>query len=148
MAQSGESLIGITYEFLNGSTNAASIPSLVTNIEVLENAKITNIKSQLCRTGHVSKMGNHCLPRIILYGELSVGYCDRGAPKKQFKDCLKKSFGACDTDHCWLSTQIENCDAWHLTTNHIVSSENTHRAALKVKRYEKRNYNTMPSTPD
>ena len=76
----------------------------VTNVEVLEQAKITSIeamllKSQLRWAGHVSRMEDHRLPKIALYGELSTGNRDRGAPKKRYKDSLKKSLSACHIDH-------------------------------------------------
>lgn len=38
-------------------------------------------------------MEDHRLLKIALYGELSTSHRDRGAPKKGYKDCLKKSLG-------------------------------------------------------
>ena len=35
---------------------------------------------------------------MVLYGELSTGYRDRGALKKRYKDCLKKSLNVCHID--------------------------------------------------
>ena len=63
----------------------------VTNVEVLEQAEVLSIeamlmKSQLRWAGHVSRMEDHRLPKIVLYGELSTGHRDRGAPKKRYKD--------------------------------------------------------------
>lgn len=116
--------------------------NFVTNIEVLEKAKITNIEAMLLKTllhraGHISRMEYHRLPKILMYGKLSTGCHSRGSPKKQFKDCLKKSFGACHIDHCQWFTLTENCDTWLLTTDHAVSSfENSCRAALKDKTEE------------
>ena len=67
----------------------------ITNIIVLERADITSIKAmflkiQLRWAGHVSRMEDHRLPKIILQGELSSGLRNRGAPKKRYKDTLKK----------------------------------------------------------
>ena len=67
----------------------------VTNVEVLEQAKLTSIeamllKSQLRWVGHVSRMEDHRLPKIALYGELSSGHRNIGAPKKRYKDTLKR----------------------------------------------------------
>jgi len=75
----------------------------VTNVEVLEQAMIASIvamllKAQLYWAGHVSRMEDHCLPKITLYGELSSGHRHRGAPKKRYKDSLRKSLGICHID--------------------------------------------------
>ncbi|GFN79142.1 hypothetical protein PoB_000564800 [Plakobranchus ocellatus] len=77
---------------------------LVTNVEVLEQAEIPSIealiaKSQLRGAGHVFRMKDHRLPKIALYGEIRSGHRYRGAPKKRYKDCLKKTFTACNIDH-------------------------------------------------
>ena len=36
--------------------------------------------------------------KVVLYGELSTGHRDRGAPKKRYQDCLKKSLNVCHID--------------------------------------------------
>ena len=62
----------------------------VTNIKVLEQAGVpsieaTLIKAQLCWAGHISRMEDHRLPKIVLYGELSTEHHNRKAPKKRFR---------------------------------------------------------------
>ena len=76
----------------------------ITNVEVLQQAGITSVEAMLMKTqlrwaGHVSRMEDHRLPKIVLYGELSTGHRDRGAPKKRYKDSLKKSLSTCHIDH-------------------------------------------------
>ena len=39
------------------------------------------------------------LPKIVMFGELSTGHRERGAPKKRFKDSLKKLLTTCNIDH-------------------------------------------------
>jgi len=57
-----------------------------TNVEVLEQAGITSIEAMLLRTQlrwageGVSRLPEHHLPKIILYGELTTGHRDRKAP--------------------------------------------------------------------
>ena len=51
-------------------------------------AKVTSIeavflKIQLRWAGHVSRMEDHCLPKVILYGVLSTGHRDKLAPRKK-----------------------------------------------------------------
>ena len=53
-------------------------------------------------------MEDHHLPKIILYGELSCGLWNRGAPKKRYKDTLRKSLGACNISHLEWTTLAED----------------------------------------
>ena len=48
-------------------------------------------KVQVRWVGHISHMGNEHLPKRLLYGELLVGKCPVGRPKKWFKGSLKMS---------------------------------------------------------
>ncbi|XP_076052873.1 uncharacterized protein LOC143032285 [Oratosquilla oratoria] len=88
-----------------------------TNVEVLDQAEIPSIKAMLLKyqlrwAGHVSRMEDHRRTKIVLYGELSTGHRRRGAPKKRYKDCFKKSLTEYHIDHqCW-SGQAEDRGAW------------------------------------
>ncbi|XP_051644275.1 uncharacterized protein LOC127471424 [Manacus candei] len=67
----------------------------VTNTSVLEQAAVTSIEAMLLRTqlrwaGHISRMKDHRLPKILLYGELATGCHKRGALKRRYKDSLKQ----------------------------------------------------------
>ena len=97
------------------------------------------LKSQLREAEQFFWIGNHRLPRNILCSPLTIA-----TRKIRYKDCLKKSFGSCYIDHHLKSTLAENCTAWRLTTNLVVSTfENTHRAVRKDKRRRRRNqYNS------
>jgi len=126
----------------------------VTNVEVLEQAEIISIeamllKSQLRWAGHVSRMEEHRLPKIALYGELSTGHRDRGAPKKRYKDSLKKSLGACHIDHRQWSTLAADRQAWRHTVHQAVSSfEDSRRSNLKEKRRMKKDREASAAVPD
>ena len=98
----------------------------ITNVEVLERAGITSIKAmlmktQLCWAAHVSRMEDHHLPKIALYGKLSTGHRDRGAPKKRFKDYLKKSLSACNIDPQLWSALAADRGAWQHTIHQSTS---------------------------
>ena len=121
---------------------------------MFEKAKIASIDvkllmSKLRWAGHVSRLGNHRLPINKLSCNHSAGHRDKGASRKRFKDCLERSFGACDIDHRRWFILAENRDYWRLTIIHGVSSfENTGRVALKYKKHRRRNRNSMPSSYD
>jgi len=68
----------------------------VTNTAILEKAGLPSIealvtKTQLRWAGHVSRMNNDRLPKQVFFGELASGHRTVGAPKKRFKDTLKKT---------------------------------------------------------
>ena len=64
---------------------------------------------------YLQNSGYH-LPKIAQYGELSTGHFDRGAPKKLYKDSLKKIIGTCHTDYHKWTTLAADRHAWR----HIV----------------------------
>ena len=88
---------------------------------LLEKTRITSIETvllnyQLCWTGHISSMENHHLPRIILSSEPSAGHCDREAPKKKYKECLKKPFWC--LSHQPSLMVHPSWEPWHLVCHH------------------------------
>ena len=125
----------------------------ITNVEVLERAGITSIEAMLMKTqlrwaGHVSRMEDHRLPKIVLYGKLSTGYRDRGAPKKRFKDSLKKSLSACNIYPQLWSALAADRGAWRHTVHQSTSRfENIRKAALEEKRSKRKTRVAAVPTP-
>ena len=71
----------------------------VTNNEVLERANLPSLEAmlllkQLRWARHVSRMENSRMPKAVFYGELCQDKCDTGAPRKRFKDQLKRQFSS------------------------------------------------------
>ncbi|KAJ7408048.1 hypothetical protein WISP_122961 [Willisornis vidua] len=124
----------------------------MTNVSVLEQAGVSSMEAMLMRTelrwaGHVSRMGDHRLPKIVLYGELATGCRKRGAPKKRYKDSLKQhlSLGHIDC-HQW-STLASSRDSWRHTIHDAASSfENARRVSLEEKRKQRKNH-VLPIPP-
>ena len=52
---------------------------------------------------------------ITIYGELATGHCDRGIPRKRYKDTFKRSIAACMVDHRQWTTQSTNRMNWRRT---------------------------------
>ena len=76
----------------------------VTNVEVLERAGLPSIEAMLLQrhlrwAGHVSRMGDTRMPKAVFFGELSKGKRDRGAPRRRYKDQLKKQLAQAGIDH-------------------------------------------------
>ena len=127
----------------------------ITNTEVLEKAETISIealllKSQLRWVGHVARMEDHRLPKIVLYGELSSGHRNIGGPKKKYKDCLKKSLRACHIDLDQWSTLASNRETWrHTVTGAVSAFERNRRAVKEEKRRKRKNRNaTQAQQPE
>ena len=67
----------------------------VSNEDVPEKAGLPSVESilltqQLRWARHVARMEDSRMPKAVLFGELKAGKRNRGAPKKWYKDQLKK----------------------------------------------------------
>ena len=85
----------------------------VTNVEVLEKAKVTSIvamllKSQLRWTGHVSRMENHRLSRSNRAASCMLAIVTEKHQRND-SDGLKKSFGVFHSKHLYLAFQHQPC---------------------------------------
>ena len=67
----------------------------ITNAEVLKRAKMPSVEAiltgvQLRWAGHVVRMDNSRLPKVIFYGELKQGTRPIGRPKLRYRDVIKR----------------------------------------------------------
>ena len=88
----------------------------------------------------ISRMGNRCLPKIVLCARSPLSLPTEGHQKSDSVTALKGFLVPV------ASTIVtENSDDWRITTNHVVLSfENISRAAFKDKRRKRRNHSAMP----
>ena len=75
----------------------------IPDTEILTHAKAPSIfchlkKIQLRWAGHLVRMPDTRLPKVIFYSELANGKRKTGAPKKRYKDSLKCSLKDCSID--------------------------------------------------
>ncbi|KAJ7421869.1 hypothetical protein WISP_40751 [Willisornis vidua] len=84
-------------------------------LETVLQAGVTSIEAMLMRmqlrwAGHISRMEDHRLPKIVLYGDLTTGCLKRGAPKRRYKDSLKQHLSPvhidCPNGPLWPPTGI------------------------------------------
>ena len=91
----------------------------VPNTEVLHRANMPGvealiIKAQLRWVGHVVRMDDTRLPKMIFFSELASGTRNTGHSLKRFKDCLKASLGACGLSRPnWETLAVDRC-VWRL----------------------------------
>jgi len=89
----------------------------VTNEEVLERSELPRMESILLRqqlrwAGHVARMEDTRIPKAVFFGELKQGKRGRGAPRKRFKDQLKKQLSLADIDHQTWQEKALNRENW------------------------------------
>ena len=108
-----------------------------------------SLKYQLRWAGHVSRMEDHRLPKIVMFGELSSGHRERGAPKKRFKDSLKKSLTACNIDHRQWSDLAADRVVWRHTIHQAAAQfEVDRKNSLKDKRQRRKARAASTTTPN
>ena len=66
------------------------------------------LKVLLCWDGHVTRMEDIRMPKAVFFGELQKGKCDHGAPRKRYKDQLKRQLAQVGISH--QSWQQEDSD--------------------------------------
>ena len=116
---------------------------LVPNTAVLEKANTCCIEALLLKTqlrwaGHVTRMQDYRLPKIALYGELSSGHREVGAPTKRYKDLLKNSLRTCNINHHQLAEAASDRVIWRQTIHHATSSFDKERTSRLVEKRRKR----------
>ena len=92
----------------------------ITNEEVLARADTTSVEAmlmlrQLRWVGHVTRMESSRMPKAVFYGKLSQGKRDRGAPRKRFKDQLKRQLTQAGIDHSEWEALAEDREEWRGT---------------------------------
>ena len=113
------------------------------------NFLLFSVKYQLRWAGHVSRMEDHRLPKIVMFGELSSGHRERGAPKKRFKDSLKKSLTACSIDHRQWSDLAADRVAWRYTILQAAAQfEVDRKNSFKEKRQRRKACAASTITPN
>ena len=123
----------------------------VPNDDVLLKANLVSIEAMILRNrlrwiGHVSRMESHRLPKIALYGELSTGHRNVGAPKKRFKDLLKSSFNYMGIDQKNWATLAADRDKWRsLVKNAVLTFEEERRTIAAQKRNKRKIEKTSSS---
>jgi len=69
----------------------------VTNAKVLSQASLFSVLTVL-GLGHVRRMDEGCIPKDVLYSELTSGSRSRGQPRMRYRDVCKGDMTAIDID--------------------------------------------------
>lgn len=124
----------------------------VSNTGVLRRAKMDGIeafimKAQLRWVGHVVRMEDTRLPKMVFFSELATGARNLGRPLKRFKDTLKASLAACGIPVAGWETLTTNRSAWRMAIHKGVKQfEDKRLQSLDEKRQARKDRSHDPST--
>ena len=98
-----------------------------TQRSAIERAKCCSIESilkkrQLQWAGHIVRMDDERLPKILLYGELQQGNRMVGRPRKRYKDSLKDALKSCNVPLQSWETRAEDRASWRTAIHTGVQS--------------------------
>ena len=124
----------------------------VSNTEVLEICKTTGIEAyllsvQLRWAGHVSRMPNDRLPKMIFYGQLEQGTRLQGGQRKRYKDALKYQLKECEIRPEQFENIASERGSWRTLCKSAVASYEVKRVQLlqEKRRARKTKVNQPPS---
>ena len=116
----------------------------VLNEEVLKRASLPSIESillqmQLRWAGHVTRMEDIRMPKAVFFSELRGGKRDRGAPRKRYKDQLKRQLARAGISHQSWQQEALNRDSWRSSVRKVSCEfeAERHKAAKEKCRRQK-----------
>ena len=108
----------------------------VTNTEVFERTNCISIEVMLLKsclrwTGHVIRVEDHRITKLLLFGELEKGHREKGRPCKRFKDTVKAGLKWCGIPPTELVATALDRQRWRTLTQSASSAleeERRHQA--------------------
>ena len=116
----------------------------VSNKEVLQTASLPSMQSillqvQLCWAGHVARREDVHMPKAVVFSELQEGKRDHGAPRKLYKDQLKRQLVQVGISHQSWQQEASDQDRWCSSVrkvSHKFEAER-HKAAKEGRKKQK-----------
>ena len=113
----------------------------VTNAAILDRASLTSIDAILQQHrfrwyGHMVRMNAQRLPKQLLFSQLSTGSRRVGAPKKRYKDALKRTFKDCEIAD-WATAPADKL-VWRRTVCDGVKTFETNRRIAEDEKCARR----------
>jgi len=106
------------------------------------------IKAQFRWTGHVIRMDDNRMPKIIFFSELANGARSRGGQRKRYKDSLKDNMKRCNMVPNDLESLAMNRTEWYSGCRYsIIQFEGDRVSQLKAK-WTLRKAGTSQNTSD
>ena len=112
----------------------------VSNEKVLKRTSLPSMESislqvQLRWAGHVTRMEDVRVPKVVFLSELQEGKRDRGAPRKRYKDQLKRQLAQAGISHQSWQKEASDRDSWRSSVRKASCEfQAERREAVKEKR--------------
>ena len=115
----------------------------VPDVEVLKRAKCVSVEALICTSqlrwaGHVWRMSDDRLPKVVLYGELREGKRKSGGQKLRFKDVLKRSMKNSGINHTTWEAQALDRPKWRSSLKKAITAVEEKRQRDYIKAHERR----------
>ena len=123
------------------------------NEEVVKRASLPSINSilrqvQLRWAGYVTRMEDVRMPKAVFFSELQEGKRDRGAPRKRYKDQLKRELAQAGFSHQSWQKEASDRDSWHSSVRKASCEfeAEKHKAPKEKRRRQKERAASLPSS--
>ena len=120
---------------------------------ILKRASLPSIESillevQLRWAGHVTRMEDVRVLRAVFFSELQEGRRDRGAPRKCYKDQLKRQLAQAGISHPSWQQEASDRNSWRssMRKTSCEFEAERHRAAKEKRRRQKERAVSLPSS--
>ena len=103
---------------------------------------------QLRWAGHVTRMEDVRMPKAAFFSELQEGKRDRGAPRKRYKDQLKRQLALAGISHQSWQQEASGGDSWRSSVRKASCEfeAKKHGAAKEKHRRQTERAETLPSS--
>ena len=125
---------------------------MITNQEVLSRCGLSGIeaylmKSQLRWTGHVIRMDNSRLPKVLLYGQIANASRPEGRPLLRYKDKLKANLASLKfpSSSQWEHLATQRGEWRALCHQHLTNFEEERKGNMIKSRQQRKSSNTAAS---
>ena len=129
-----------------------SLTDKISNVELFNKFQIGTIetfliKSQLRWAGHVLRMDDERIPKVLMYSQLDQGHRNVGRPWLRYKDKLKSNLSAVGIPHNNFEQVASNRSKWRsLCHNGIQKSQTVSFTKLQAARERTKAAVNIPAT--
>ena len=125
----------------------------MSNEAVLKKASLPSIEPillqmQFCWAGHFARMEVIHMPKAVFRSKLQEGKRDRGAPRKRYKDQLKRQLAQAGISHQSWQQEASDRDSWRSSVRKASCEfeAERHKAAKKKRWRQKERTASLPSS--